>query len=52
MKMPDIDIDMSNRDCILESITHIPASIIKNDMIEKHKVGVYFQDIPIEERSG
>lgn len=52
MKIPDIDIDMNTRDCILQAIDHIPASIIKNDQIEKHKVGVYFQNIPTEEVSG
>ena len=42
----DIDIDVKDRDVLLEKIKHIPASIIQNGEIKKHNTGVYFTDIP------
>lgn len=50
--IPDIDIDMADREKILSLIPNIPASIIKNNEITKHNVGVYFQEIPTEEITG
>ena len=44
--MPDVDIDFFDRDGVLKLFKHTPASIIKNDKIEKHKTGVYFHAIP------
>lgn len=43
----DIDIDVKDRDVLLEKLKHIPASIIKDGEIKKHNTGVYFTDIPI-----
>lgn len=45
--MPDIDIDFSDRTKILEVIKHIPASIITENKIEKHKTGIYCHSIPV-----
>lgn len=45
--MPDIDIDFFDRTKILDIIQHVPASIIENDQIEKHKTGIYCQSIPV-----
>lgn len=42
----DIDIDMANRDKLLEIVDHVDASMIGNGVIKKHNVGVYFQDAP------
>ena len=42
----DIDIDVKDRDVLLEKLKHIPASIIQNGEIKKHNTGVYFTDIP------
>ena len=43
----DIDIDVKDRDVLLEKLKHISASIIrKNGEIKKHNTGVYFTDIP------
>ena len=42
----DIDIDVKNRDVLLEKLKHIPASIINDGEIKKHNTGVYFTDIP------
>ena len=44
--MPDVDIDFSDREKALKLFKHTPASIIKNEEIEKHKTGVYFHSIP------
>ena len=42
----DIDIDVKDRDVLLEKLKHTPASIIQNGEIKKHNTGVYFTDIP------
>ena len=43
-KLPDIDIDFSNRDKILDIIKHNPASLSDG---KKHNTGVYVTDIPM-----
>ena len=40
-KKTDIDIDIANRDELLKVIPHTPASMIHNNIIKKHNVGVY-----------
>ena len=50
--MPDVDIDFIDRDEVLKLFKHTPASIIKEDKIEKHKTGVYFHNIPKEPVTG
>ena len=35
--MPDVDIDFFDRDGVLKLFKHTPATIIKEDKIEKHK---------------
>lgn len=42
----DIDVDVSNRDEILATLTHIVAGIQREHTIDKHNTGVYFQPIP------
>lgn len=42
----DVDIDFANRDDALSLMKHIDASILTRGRSEKHKTGVYFQDIP------
>ena len=44
--MPDVDIDFFDRDRVLKLIKQTPATIIKEDKIEKHKTGVYFHAVP------
>ena len=44
--MPDVDIDFFDRDKALKLFKHRPASIIKDDKVEKHKTGVYFHAVP------
>jgi DNA polymerase III alpha subunit len=50
--MPDVDIDFFDRERALKLFKHTPASIIKDDTIEKHKTGVYFHTIPTDPVSG
>jgi hypothetical protein len=42
----DVDIDVVNRDVLLETLKHIPASINKNGVYTKHNSGVYIHNIP------
>ena len=44
--MPDVDIDFFDRDGVLKLFKHTPATIIKDDKVEKHKTGVYFHAVP------
>lgn len=44
----DIDIDLGNRDRLLELIKHIPASIRKKNIVKKHPTGVYVTEIPYD----
>lgn len=46
--MPDVDIDFYDREKALKLFKHTPASIIKEDKIEKHKTGVYFHNTPTD----
>lgn len=48
----DLDIDVASRDQLLQVLTHIPASKIKDNVLIKHNTGVYVQEIPIEPISG
>ena len=50
--MPDVDIDFFDRDGVLKLFKHAPASIIKDNKIEKHKTGVYFHAIPTDPING
>lgn len=50
--MPDIDIDLADRTKLLNLVEHYPASRIDKDQLVKHNVGIYFQEIPIDEESG
>lgn len=50
--IPDLDIDVANRDDILKHLKHIPASRINDKGIHPHGVGVYFCDVPNDLISG
>ena len=50
--MPEVDIDFFDRDGVLKLFKHTPASIIKDNKIEKHKTGVYFHAIPSDPING
>jgi DNA polymerase III alpha subunit len=44
----DVDIDFADRKRALALLEHIPASIIRNNKLEKHNTGVYFHAVPID----
>jgi DNA polymerase III alpha subunit len=44
----DIDIDLANRDALLELIDHTAAAIGTNSGARKHATGVYITDIPYD----
>jgi len=50
--LPDVDIDMKNREDAIETLGGTPASIIKDGAIRKHNTGVYFTDIPTDPMTG
>lgn len=48
----DIDIDLPNREHLLEKLPHVVARIDRDDAYVKHNTGVYFQDIPFDPITG
>ena len=50
--IPDLDVDVSNRDAVLKHLKHIPASKLSKSGIFPHGVGVYFCDVPNDLMSG
>lgn len=48
----DIDIDLADRQLLLQHVTHVQASIIKDTVVSKHPTGVYFQKMPMDLPSG
>ena len=41
----DVDIDVADRDKVLELFKHIPAKLTDN---KKHKTGIYFHNVPVD----
>lgn len=50
--MPDVDIDFFDREKALKLFKHVPATIMKDDNLEKHKTGIYFHDAPVNPLKG
>lgn len=48
----DVDIDIANRDKILEIIEHVPAMRIQDGQKKKHNTGIYVQDVPQDYETG
>jgi hypothetical protein len=44
----DIDIDLANREQVLNLLQHVPARISVNGQVRKHNSGVYVTDIPYD----
>jgi len=42
----DIDIDVPNRDVVLQLIQHVPARLVVNGQPRKHNSGIYVTEIP------
>ena len=45
----DVDIDVADRDKVLELFKHVPAKLTDN---KKHKTGVYFHNVPADWLNG
>jgi hypothetical protein len=48
----DIDIDLPDRQQLLDLIEHIPAHVVRDGRIQVHNSGVYVQAIPRDARTG
>lgn len=44
----DIDIDVADREKGLALLDHVPATIVKDNVLTKHNTGVYFTQIPVD----
>ena len=44
----DIDIDVPNRDAVLQLIQHVPARLVANGQPRKHNSGIYVTEIPTD----
>lgn len=44
----DIDIDVGNKDQLLDIIDHVPASMLNVKPIRRHPTGIYVTDIPYD----
>lgn len=47
-KLTDIDIDFADRDTALRVLRHTPASILQNQELKRHNVGVYLHSVPVD----
>ena len=52
VKMPDIDIDFTDRDSALKLFKHIGASRVENNRLVKHNTGVYMHQVPVNALTG
>lgn len=50
--IPDIDIDVLDRNHALSGLTFIKASMAQDGDLKRHPTGVFFQDIPVDPISG
>lgn len=48
----DVDIDFADRTKALSVLEYIPASIYRNNKLEKHNTGVYFHAVPVDPVTG
>ncbi len=52
VKMPDIDIDFTDRDSALKLFKHVGASRVENNRLVKHNTGVYLHEVPVNALTG
>ena len=52
VKMPDIDIDFTDRDSALKLFKHVGASRVENNRLVKHNTGVYLHKVPVNALTG
>jgi hypothetical protein len=46
--LPDIDLDVFDKNTALNGLTYIRASVLQDKELRKHPTGVFFQDIPVD----
>lgn len=44
----DIDIDLADREQLLQQIKHVPAAINRNGQMVKHNTGIYVNPVPFD----
>lgn len=52
IKMPDIDIDFTDRDSALKLFKHVAASRVENNRLAKHNTGIYMHQVPVNAPTG
>lgn len=52
VKMPDIDIDFTDRDSALKLFKHVAASRVENNRLVKHNTGIYLHQVPVNAPTG
>lgn len=52
VKMPDIDIDFTDRDSALKLFKHVGASRVENNRLVKHNTGIYMHRVPVNATTG
>jgi len=52
VKMPDIDIDFTDRDSALKLFKHVGASRVENNRLVKHNTGIYMHEVPVNALTG
>ena len=52
VKMPDIDIDFTDRDAALKLFKHVGASRVENNRLVKHNTGIYMHQVPVNALTG
>lgn len=50
--LTDIDIDLADRDSAVNLLAHVPASILRNNELKRHNVGVYLHEVPVDPITG
>jgi hypothetical protein len=48
IELPDIDVDVADRNRVLELFKHVPAAIQRGNNRVKHNTGVYFHEVPVD----
>lgn len=52
MKMPDVDIDVKDREHALEGHVYVKASLLERGDLRKHNTGVFYQSVPEDPITG
>jgi len=52
VKMPDIDIDFTDRESALKLFKHVGASRVENNRLVKHNTGIYMHQVPVNALTG